>query len=242
MATTRLATLILGAVLLMLSADAAIADTVVTTCGQSVTGPAVLEADLDCSAASGPAVVLANGGSLSLGGFTLTAKEVGVQCIGRCGILGPGTIRRTAYDPGWTCPAVVYSDCPVGVLTSGRTRFTDVTLENWGSAIQALAPVKLSNTTIQNCRRAMLGSSATVIHSTITNNAEVGVFAGESTRDGVHFKFYPARVLHSTVTGNGVDIEAYKRPKVVDSTCVTSGHLTVPPSAPVGGDEWGVCG
>ena len=84
-------------------------------------------------------------------------------------------------------------------------------------------------------------SRATIVNSTITNNADWGISAGESTRDGVHYKIYLARVLHSSVTGNGIDIQAYKRPKVLHSSCTTSRHLTIPPSPPTGGDEWAVC-
>ena len=241
MSATRLAASILGALLLVLSAGEAIGATVVTTCGQSVTGPALLAADLDCSAVSGPAVVLATGGTLSLGGFTLTASEVGVQCTGLCSIVGPGTIRHPAYDPNWNCPAVPpYTGCPIGVLANGKMRLNGVTLENWGDGILALAAVRLRDSTIQNGRQGILGVAATIVRSTITNNADWGVLAGESTRDDV-VKFYLARILHSTVTGNGIDIEAFKRPKVVHSSCVTSRHRTIPPSPPVGGDEWAVC-
>ena len=243
MSAARFATTILSVVLLVLSAGDAVAATIVTTCGQSVTGPAVLAADLDCSAVSGPAVVLATGGTLSLGGFTLTASEVGVQCMGLCSIFGPGTIRHPAYDPGWNCPAVPpYTGCPIGILATGKIRLNDVTLENWGDGILALAAARLRGSTIQNGRQGVLGVAATIVKSTITNNADFGVVAGESTRDGgVHYKFYLARILHSAVTENGIDIEAYKRPKVVGSSCTTSRHLTVPPSPPVGGDEWAVC-
>jgi hypothetical protein len=44
----------------------------VTTCGQSVPKRGVLTGDLDCSALSGPAVVLGKTGKLDLAGFTLT--------------------------------------------------------------------------------------------------------------------------------------------------------------------------
>lgn len=68
-------------------AGPAAAQTTVSSCGQTVTGPAVLGADLDCSAFAGPSAVgLGPSASLDLAGFTLHGPLAGeaVRCDGDC--------------------------------------------------------------------------------------------------------------------------------------------------------------
>src|SRR6185503_8238139 len=69
-------------------------------CGVSIRGRNVLTADMDCSSLNGPAILMENGASLDLGGFTVTANTIGIRCLeGKCKIEGPGTIRRFEFDP-----------------------------------------------------------------------------------------------------------------------------------------------
>lgn len=61
----------------------------VTTCGQAVSGDAMLTGDLDCSAGPDPALDLASGSRLDLAGFTLTGNMTAIQCeLGPCRITG----------------------------------------------------------------------------------------------------------------------------------------------------------
>jgi hypothetical protein len=83
-----------GIVVGLLETTPAMADLIVTTCGTVVPAgvPAVLNADLDCSAAfeDEAAIVLSNGGKLDLRGHTLTAAE-GVNGVNCCAL--PGACR-----------------------------------------------------------------------------------------------------------------------------------------------------
>ena len=77
-------------------ATTANAQTIVDTCGQNISGDAVLAADLDCSAATEPWIIFETSGSLSLGGHTFSGTVIAdVQALD---IVGPGTI--TGPDDG----------------------------------------------------------------------------------------------------------------------------------------------
>src|SRR5205085_1433022 len=67
------------------------AQTSVTACGQEVTGPAVLPADLDCRGFGGDAVTI-HGGTLTMNGHSITGGRIGVYCDYPCKIIGPGLI------------------------------------------------------------------------------------------------------------------------------------------------------
>jgi hypothetical protein len=75
----------------------------------------------------------------------------------------------------------------------------------------------------------------------ITGNALAGVRAYEGSKDGVYYLFYALKVKGSTLSGNGVDIESYRRPVVRGTSCTTTDQLTIPNTPSGGGDEWGVC-
>ena len=210
----------------------------VTTCGQSVPKRGVLTGDLDCSALSGPAVVLGKTGKLDLAGFTLTGNLTGVQCeVGTCQVRGPGIIRRVAYDP-----MLNFSDTGCGIRAFRSVRVRDVTFQNWNQGVRALDSVVVRNSTVEDGGWGVVGGPVTVLDSTITGSALAGVRAYEGTKDGVHYLFYACKVKGSTLSGNGVDIESYRRPVVRETSCTTSDQLTIPFGTPYGGgDEWGVC-
>jgi hypothetical protein len=204
----------------------------VTTCGQGVKGTGFLSADLDCSATTGPAIILTAGSRLFLGGFTLTGNEVGVRCeVGACKIYGPGTIRRKALNPDFENH---------GVLGLSKARVEGVTLENWRNGVFVLGPAEVRKSTLLTNTWGVSAGPVRVTDSTFSGN-QYGAYAYEGTRDGVHYKFYAARIRRATFTGNTIDIAAFKLPTVRDTTCTTSDHLTVPSAPWSGGDEWNVC-
>lgn len=209
----------------------------VTTCGQAVPKRGVLTGDLDCSAFDGVAVSLGTTGKLDLAGFTLTAKDIGVQCaVGTCEVRGPGTIRRLTYDPNLN-----FFDEGYGIRALRKIRARDVVLQNWNSAIFGLDGAIVRSCTIQDGGWGVVAGPARIVGSTITGNAIAGVRAFEGTMDGEHYKFYACNVKGSTFSGNTVDIQSYRRPVVTTTACTTTDHLTVPNTPYGGGDEWGVC-
>src|SRR5262245_23396571 len=117
--------------------------TPVTSCGQMVEGIGLLQADLDCTVAAGPAVTLANRATLNLGGFTITANFGGVECLGSCRVLGPGSIARAF-------PSVIGEDSCIGVSGVFGTRVTvrDVAFSQFGDAISSLKSARLDRVTV----------------------------------------------------------------------------------------------
>ena len=209
--------------------------TPVTTCGQTVDGEGVLTADLDCSATTGPAVILQPGSRLELSGFTLLGNEIGVHCeVGKCIIEGPGTIRRAA----------VPADQQKGVEGFYKATVLNVVLDNWPVAVYVLGPTSVRGCTIENSGIGVLGERTRVTDSSFSNDG-IGVYGSEATPSGVHFGikyiFWSVRILRSTFTGNTIDIASYRRPIVNDSTCTTSDARHMPDDGFSGGDEWNVC-
>ncbi len=206
----------------------------VTTCGQSVAKKGILTADLDCSAHDGAAIVLMKSAKLDLGGFTLTAKDIGVRCSGgRCLVTGPGTIRRPAFTP--------LDDPGTGIYALSHVRVRDTVLQNWNEAVFSLDSAHASGCTIENGGYGIVGGPVKVLDSTFANHSNGGVRAYAGTQDGIHYKFYSCKVRGSTFSNNGVDIESYRRPVVKESSCTTSDQLTIPDAPHGGGDEWDVC-
>lgn len=209
--------------------------TPVTACGQTVSGNGALTADLDCSATAGPAVTLAPGAHLDLGGFTLTSTDTGVLCdTGRCAVSGPGTIRRPTYAPGSSR----------GVAAFYPLKIADVVLENWSYGLYVLSSLQAVRCTVRDGGWGTLAERTTLLDSTFTNNL-VGVHGSEGTPSGpgfgIRYIFWAVRVRRSTFMGNGIDVASYKRPVVRDSSCTTSDHLTLANEPFGGGDEWSVC-
>src|SRR5689334_16549486 len=67
----------------------------VTDCGQEFAGVGYLVGDLNCSLASGPAVVITGKGSLDFRGFTIVGGDVGIVCLQSCTVNGPGMLTST---------------------------------------------------------------------------------------------------------------------------------------------------
>lgn len=112
------------------------AATAITTCGSTVRDGA-LTADLDCSASPGWAVTLEAGGSLDLGGHTLTSGSAqppggggggGVRCLGDCAVTNGSLVSGVAVD--WDT-----SDYPSGVEIQwplrGRISLSDLSASGY---------------------------------------------------------------------------------------------------------------
>ncbi len=204
----------------------------VTTCGQSVSGNAVLAGDLDCSAGPDPALDLMNGTRLSLGGFTLTGKTTAIFCeVGSCKITGPGTIQGSVPQP---------NSNTIGVFAAKHAKLDGVTVTNWNQGIYVLGPGSVKNSTIQGNHMGILGAPLRATDSSFVGNY-YGTWASEGTYGDMHYIFWSSRIVRCTFSGNTIDVSGYKRPTVRNSACSTSDHLTIPATPWGGGDEWGVC-
>src|SRR5262245_2006779 len=208
----------------------------VTACGQSVAGRGVLVADLDCSAFAAPAIVLEKNATLYLQGFTLLAADGGVSCAGlRCNIVGPGTIRRPAVDPmqPWK-----------GISAVKDAKIRDVILENWSVGVSTLGKADVRGSVIRDGRDGLHAWRVKVRESTFSGNQRWGLLAFEGVTPNGAVLFYVPAVRASTFVGNGIDIVAHKRPKLLETTCTTSWVAVYPspPPAVTSEDAWGVCG
>jgi len=222
------------------TSSAVAATTLVTACGQSVRGVALLARDLDCTGVDGPAVTLKYPSSrLRLRGYTLTGDALAVRCEGSCKIDGPGTIRRAAFG---------YSSTDGAFVGVGRAddRFIQlelavvrgVTFENWGYALLAQsANVRYSR--FYNNDFGVTAFSSRILRSTFTGHTTMAVAPIWHGQGDV---IVGGRCVISACTfaANYIDIATAKvRPVVRHTTCTTSYDQARLPWA--GGDVWNVC-
>jgi hypothetical protein len=179
--------------------ELASAQTVVDTCGQVTTGPAVLNADLDCTGFDGTNLTM-NGGTLTMNGHTITGGFIGVQCDRACAIVGPGTITGASFG-GIQAIASGVKATQVDLVDNG-----EFGAQVWGTAsISGPATISGSGSTA-----IRVGKKAKLKDLTITGNlTAVAVGTGEQGS---------ASLLRCTVTGNGFGVAAERDVKVLDST------------------------
>jgi hypothetical protein len=180
----------------------------VVTCGQVVESSGELVGDLDCPSSQN-AVVIANGGSLALNGFTVSGSTMPVlygsatiRCRGKCKVFGPGTVMApnvgicaddSAATNGCTAagPVYVYGHAYArGITISGsgthgvyanKVRLDDVTIGNVGAGVAA-SRAKIRNATISNVQSSgiSLASVLALRDSVITDNGGDGIVAGKA--------------------------------------------------------------
>jgi hypothetical protein len=214
-----------------------------TNCGQTVTGAVYLTADLDCTGQSGHGVFFDGvRGRLELRGFTLSNAEMdGVECSGRCDIVGPGAIVGSGGQGVRAMPR--------------RTTIDDVTIS--GSRYDGVAS---QNLVLRNSRvidnggsGIVFGVRALLLQSEVSGNQWDGIegpfYGGYAGREDRCFGTKEARLLDSAVTGNRLsaecgssrdcaDLRSCRQPRLdVTSVCETS---LVEPAGVVDAN-WGVC-
>jgi hypothetical protein len=213
--------LVLVVIPFMLAAPAARAQDlpVISECGQHIRSGR-LAANLDCSASGGHAVVI-GGGTLELGGFTVTADASGafdaVRCIERCEIAGPGDIAGGVHGIHVTFESTPPVDVAFRLETSDvrvSGAIDDGIYVYNGRAIVRDAVVE------ENGRCGIHASDVTLIDSTIRNNA-CGVLAQKRAKVA-QSTFESNRTDAMAAAGFGIGVSAPKV-RVKDSTL--SGHL-----------------
>lgn len=224
------------------------ASVAVTSCGQVVPPKTTgyLTGDLDCTGFTGlpagvdpfyqgAAVYLEYKSALDLRGFTLTGGTRGVVCQNLCG--------------KERCPA---SKCEVfsGALAGGddvglageQLTIHDVTVTGFTTGIYSYGKSKLTRIHVTDSAGNCVATGNTVIlDSSITGCGEIGV-VGNGNRSGIRIK--RSTVLTAATAdfcsdnpGSCPDIYNGRLPKLVNSTCNTSG---APVSLHPAG-TWGVC-
>lgn len=173
----------LGALLPSLAASQVVE---VTTCGQTINGPAVLTANLDCSAYSaGPAIVIADG-ALDLAGFSVignpslttqpgTYFNAVVYCGKKttCEITGPGEI--TGGVNGVNANRLKLS----GVTVSNNTRYGVRGYSDYSIAGRPINPDKISiedATITANGEGGIFANRCAIASTTIANNGDEGAY------------------------------------------------------------------
>lgn len=187
------------------SAGSVAAQTVVTTCGQETSGPAVLNADLDCAGFDGYALTM-HGGTLTMNGHTITGGLIGVQCDITCKIVGPGTVTASTFagvnafgvglkmsqvdvtnnavfgaqvwDQAVISGPAVFSGNGEAIRVGVKAKLKDLTITGNGAGVDAANNAKVGSISVQG--------------STITNNDGAGLGAQRSIK-----------VTDSVVTDNG---------------------------------------
>ena len=224
----RVVTLLVTLTLLLLAAPVG-AQVPIVTCGQVLNGDGKLIGDLDCSAYVGDAVVLPNGGTVTLNGFTLTGNPTistaAVRCSRRCRVIGPGVITGA-----WAGVSAV--DDQLNSFRRVSAAIEDLTVTASVLPAEASGSLRVRGCVISDNERGLVAvKTLRISASTVTGNDDFGALSQLSR----------VILVDSAVTGNGdacgsfcVDLFCPRRPVLNGSTCGTSAqdqtHVT-----------WGVC-
>jgi hypothetical protein len=218
---------VLGTLLVEASLSYAAPPTVISTCGETVSGVAELQADLDCSTYGSTAITMERG-TLRLNGFTITGNiantdpnnpELGlptVLCERRCKVIGPGVITNSGgglFTGGW-------SEGEEALKGWRRLQVENVTIEgNGGNGVGAAYLILDGSTVRNNAGSGVVNhQNARVLDSVIENNGLRGIVGtnasgklrvagttvGANQAQGI-VNLSPIRLRDSTVTGNAID-------------------------------------
>ncbi len=184
----------------------------VTTCGQVVSGDALLVGDLDCWPLQDGVVI--EKGTLDMNGFTIRGSVRGIVCgsggvtdqKGKCTILGPGAISATisqgilANNKLVLDGVTVFANDNVGIAPAGRFRIVNSHVWiNSGKGISGIDPYNKLRGRIDNSIIEENGghgvadfSNVRIKNSVIERNGGSGV------------RIDRIKATDSTITGNGL--------------------------------------
>jgi hypothetical protein len=103
-----------------------------------------------------------------------------------------------------------------GIVSAGGIKIDGVTAAGYGDFTRYVGTAKLANATLGGGANGIDARVASLTDSSVTGHAGTAIHAER------------IRLTRSTVTGNGLDLDAIVRPRLRDSTCGTS-------------NGWGVC-
>jgi len=220
----------------------AVAQTAVTSCGQTFSGSGYLAADLDCSATFANAVTITGSGSLDLAGFTLTADSGnwGVVCE-TCTVFSSapgGTIEgaaRAISGPDLTAVGIAIQGGFIGIFGSevvledvtvdgtaeagayggDKMTITDSTFTNTGGVYADR--LKLYKTAIRQSHEIGVGGRIIVLKDcTVSDGTLTGIHS--STNGNVRIRrHHSVNLLRTVVTGNAGDGVASVKVRSTDS-------------------------
>ena len=186
---------------------------IVDTCGQYVTGVAVLDGDLDCSGFDADAAVrVGRGGRLNLAGHTFTGNSTqpvvhccegaGPTCTNtKCAVSGPGTISGGTFGVFGSRPSVrsltLDSAVQRGVRGVSGTKIRDCEITNSFYGVEA-GKIAIRGSLVSGHRRGLVASSILKVRdSQILGNDEIGIQMGRANNTK------RTNVTDSLVSGNG---------------------------------------
>ena len=226
----------------------------------------MLQNDLTCMGPGSVAFRLESGAVLDLGGHTLTlttSSPIAVECLGRCSVLGPGTLATTGAGPFG------------GGITSqakGRVIVTGVDFDGFAIGISApFARVSIADTTIVNSVVGADGRGIEVDGVTIAVQSQgscISAFTGRIRGQnlalsgcGIGIQVGKAvdltgltwtgglagiltkrrvRLVDSSVTGGSIaDIASGRLPRLINTTCDRSAQIDS--AGNIQAISWGVC-
>ena len=231
----------------------------VNTCGQTVPAGTVgnLQADLQCStsAGSGGAVILARRATLAMNGHTIsqppTGLSIGVLCLSRCTVTGPGEIYGGVIAV--LGRNVVVSDLNIHDVSAGLLivrSFADViSLTHLGKVLATNVSVLRTGfigvyaknarlngvTSSENALDGVTAGRLQGTNLTTNDNARGGIFAGRADVDGLTANnnatgggFWTSRgtLQNATLAGNRF-ANLQGAGGVVDGDVITYGRLAV---------------
>jgi hypothetical protein len=220
--------------------------------------PGVLQGDLDCTGHNITAVTLRPGATLDLNGHRITggsdpAIECYVAATRTCTVDGPGELAGSSVGVFAASRArirdVIIHDNAVGihmiygdVAHAARLELDRVTIrDNTNEGVKGGGLIAAKDSAIRD--NGGIGTTSfgpsKFVRTTITGNGGSGIVTGVYSDFYAQY-FYNKRQLFLSgcdVSGNGgVDILSGRRPRLVGTTCGTSGNPLEP-----GNPAWGVC-
>jgi hypothetical protein len=226
-----------GLALLATVADAA--PLAITECHQEIAGTSgILTTDLDCSADPLSVGVDVLRGDLYLDGHSITGAAIGVACVERCTIYGPGTIVGNGMGVDQ------FSTSPSG----GKVRLIGVTVTGNDSGGIGGDRVKVEGSTVSGngglilsgnaIGGGVIGKKVLVRDSSVSGNLDFGVFSGKIAlrNSSVATNGTDGGCVHEygSYAGACGDLVSSKRPSVSPTS-----QCDVSVSPPAG--TWGVC-
>jgi len=248
------------AITVVLAAPALAVD--ITGCGQEVPAGEVgiLTTDINCgspTATNWYGVELENGATLDLQGHTITGPDYPVYCEKRCSVtstaVGRGMLRGGLYglaaaDGKATVSDVDFVGNQTGIVGTNVALRNVSLVDNAKGAVHLLDQSRLvaENVSVSGCTQGnycigigRIRLSGFTVAGTATGYAviwgkRVRLAGGSIVGGNVGIRDEAGSHLENVaLSGNGVDIESARRPRLVDSACETSRDLV--------GTPWGVC-
>ncbi len=240
----------MSSMLLVLAAGAGRAsETELSSCPAEVSGNVFLSADLDCaSGTSGLAAAIEmRRGRIDLRGHTITFGDSrhGISCDGTCTVVGPGTLaggsttREVIAGEQIHLSNLTVTGGTLGAVVPTHAKLSGVTITGSNGGVIGGGWFSITDSTLTGNALGVAAQRARIVRSTITGNAQGGVYCGNG----------PLILVDSTVTGNGgdsrygttmtcADLDTTQIPRLIRSSQCDHSHRAF---SGIPGGDFGVC-